>query len=333
MEQEAKNTNKGETPLKILAHNNLIGRIIGKSGASIKNVMEETNSKITVSSIQDVSSFNLERTITVKGSVESMSKAEAMISAKMRQSLENDLAAMAPQSMMFPGLPPMAMMSTLGTAGGYPRGPRSYNSYNSSYHQPLPPPPSGVYPGSVMPEHQGSTQENTYLYIPNAAVGAVIGTKGNHIRNLIRFSGSSVKIAPLNKDEPVDHATERKVTIIGTPEAQWKAQFLIFEKLREEGFAGNDDVRLKAEIMVPSSQVGRIIGKGGQNVREMQRVTGSVIKLPEESQNTEGEETPVHIIGTFYSVQSAQRRVRALVNSILGPIPQRRRSQRGGDHN
>ena len=29
-------------------------------------------------------------------------------------------------------------------------------------------------------------------------------------------------------------------------------------------------------------QVGRIIGKGGQNVREMQRTTSSVIKLPEQ---------------------------------------------------
>ena len=29
-------------------------------------------------------------------------------------------------------------------------------------------------------------------------------------------------------------------------------------------------------------QVGRIIGKGGQNVREMQRLTGAVIKLPEQ---------------------------------------------------
>ena len=49
---------------------------------------------------------------------------------------------------------------------------------------------------------------------------------------------------------------QRRVTIVGGPEAQWKAQYLIFEKLREEGFAsGVDDVRLTVEIMVPSAQV------------------------------------------------------------------------------
>lgn len=78
--------------------------------------MQETDTKITVSSINDISSFNLERIITVKGTIDNMSLAEAQISAKLRQSYENDLQAMAPQTMMFPGLHPMAMMATAGTA-------------------------------------------------------------------------------------------------------------------------------------------------------------------------------------------------------------------------
>jgi predicted PilT family ATPase len=65
-------------------------------------------------------------------------------------------------------------------------------------------------------------QETTFLYIPNNAVGAIIGTKGTHIRNIIRFSGASVKIAPLEQDKPQDQQTERKVTIVGSPESQWK---------------------------------------------------------------------------------------------------------------
>lgn len=84
-----------EITLKILAHNNLIGRIIGKGGNTIKRIMQDTDTKITVSSINDINSFNLERIITVKGSIDNMSKAEAMISQKLRQSYENDLQAMA----------------------------------------------------------------------------------------------------------------------------------------------------------------------------------------------------------------------------------------------
>jgi predicted RNA-binding protein YlqC (UPF0109 family) len=38
-----------EISLKILAHNNLIGRIIGKGGNTIKRIMQDTDTKITVS--------------------------------------------------------------------------------------------------------------------------------------------------------------------------------------------------------------------------------------------------------------------------------------------
>lgn len=89
-------------------------------------------------------------------------------------------------------------------------------------------------------------------------------------------------------------------------ELRFQAQYLIFEKMREEGYvAGTEDVRLTIEILVPSTQVGRIIGKGGQNVRELQRVTGSVIKLSEQQATPPSaeEETTVHIIGPFFSVQ------------------------------
>ncbi|KAK5645814.1 hypothetical protein RI129_004278 [Pyrocoelia pectoralis] len=321
MQQEANNTNKGEISLKMLAHNNLIGRIIGKGGNTIKRIMQETDTKITVSSINDINSFNLERIITVKGTIENMSKSEAQISAKLRQSYENDLQAMAPQTMMFPGLHPMAMMATAGI--GY--GSRGLYAGQAPY--------PGMYPAGA-PSGAGDSQETTFLYIPNNAVGAIIGTKGSHIRNIIRFSGASVKIAPLDESKPQDTQTERKVTIVGSPEAQWKAQYLIFEKMREEGFvAGSDDVRLTVEIMVPSSQVGRIIGKGGQNVRELQRVTGSVIKLPEQGSSPQDDETIVHIIGPFFSVQSAQRRIRAMVlQSVVPPQGRQRGRQSSKEH-
>ncbi|XP_045124778.1 insulin-like growth factor 2 mRNA-binding protein 1 isoform X3 [Portunus trituberculatus] len=321
MQEEADNTNKGEVPLKILAHNNLIGRIIGKGGTTIKKIMDDTSTKITVSSINDINSFNLERIITIKGSIEDIAMAENMISARLRSSYESDLQAFAPQSAMFPGLHPMAMMSTVGF--GLPRGGGGgaagagmgmYGSSPTSYPPLYPTPISSQqgYHGSEAAE-VGGEEETAYLYIPNSAVGAIIGTKGSHIRNIIRFSGASVKIAPLEDEGRPTEQSERKVTIVGSPEAQWKAQFLIFEKLREEGYGvGVEDVRLTVEIVVPSSQVGRIIGKGGQNVRDLQRQTGSVIKLPQQGSTT-SEETTVHIVGPFFSVQSAQRRIRAII--------------------
>lgn len=239
----------------MLAHNNLIGRIIGKAGITIKRIMTETETKITVSSINDITSCNPERIITVKGTVESMSKAEAKISLKLRQSYENDVQAMAPQSIMFPGLHPMAMMSTAGNGMGYAQQrPQNTSAQYQPSSYPIYQPPVGLPPGTT------EQPETTYMYIPNTAVGAIIGTKGSHIRNVIRFSLATVKIAPAETERGApDSQADRKVTIVGSPEAQWKAQYLIFEKMREEGFvSGQDDVRLTVEILVASSQVHQI---------------------------------------------------------------------------
>ena|SRR6218665_313461 len=77
---------------------------------------------------------------------------------------------------------------------------------------------------------------------------------------------------------------------------------MVFEKMKSEGFAGNDEVRLKTAIRIPKTFVGRIIGKAGKNVRELQRVTGAMIKLPEDPA-TQGDEVTVEVFGNFMSTQ------------------------------
>ncbi|KAH7965758.1 hypothetical protein HPB49_010423 [Dermacentor silvarum] len=347
MQQEASNTNRGDVPLKILAHNNLIGRIIGKSGNTIKRIMEQTDTKITVSSLHDGSALHLERVITIKGKPEGVCRAEQLVSAKLRQSYESDLAALAPQSLMFPGLHPMAMMSAYAPpppVHGPPARPPHYRGGGGGGPYPHPPTMGGGYMGGAphgpmggyMSPGHGVERELVCLYIPNTAVGAIIGTGGSSIRDMIMVSGASIKVAQPNKDDPAD-AHERKVTIVGTPECQWRAQSMIFNKVCYEGCMGNPDGTLRVEIFVPSNQVGRIIGKGGQTVRELQRLTRALIKLPEESQNANTEETPVHLLGDFFSTHAAQRQIRALVNRNQmvggqGPYPMHPRMgpRRGG---
>ena len=49
--------------------------------------MEDTDSKITVSSISDISSFNPERVITIKGAIPDISRAEAEVTGSHHQFL------------------------------------------------------------------------------------------------------------------------------------------------------------------------------------------------------------------------------------------------------
>ena len=44
---------------------------------------------------------------------------------------------------------------------------------------------------------QAPEQETVHVYIPAQAVGAIIGKKGQHIKQLSRFAGASIKVCAL----------------------------------------------------------------------------------------------------------------------------------------
>ncbi|CAF1121741.1 unnamed protein product [Adineta steineri] len=389
MYEDAQNKNKAnEIVLKVLAHNNFIGRIIGKGGNIINSIKKETDTNITVSSINELNSYNIERIITIKGELEQQIRALESIYTKLCSAYENDNARtwnnpttqyhqqqqQQQQQQLMQHFAQQAVMATA-TSNGPPLLPTHYtqqqqplmqqtptNNSNSSsskyieqqphqaalYQQPYYPPVFSApgpyymsyqpmnhiaashshqygngtlnqhqqqYPQSIVPLSQNASAaiETVHLYVPNAVIGAIIGTKGLFIKSIIKNSNAIVKISPPNPQEDQNKIVDRQVTISGTPEAQWKSQYYIYDKIRQEGYAGDDEVRLRAEIYVPTSLIGRLVGKGGQNVRQLQQSTGAIIKLPEDSQQTSASEVPVKIIGPFQASQFAQRRIQSII--------------------
>ncbi|XP_029293692.1 insulin-like growth factor 2 mRNA-binding protein 1 isoform X1 [Cottoperca gobio] len=299
MHQEAKDTKTAdEVPLKILAHNNFVGRLIGKEGRNLKKVEQDTDTKITISPLQDLTLYNPERTITVKGLIEACCHAEGEVMKKVREAYENDIAAMNQQTHLIPGL-------NLGALGLFP------SSSN------MPPPPPGNASGSAPYGCFGAPeQETVHVYIPAQAVGAIIGKKGQHIKQLSRFAGASIKIAPAEAPD----SKMRMVIVTGPPEAQFKAQGRIYGKLKEENFFGpKEEVKLETHIKMAAAAAGRVIGKGGKTVNELQNLTAAEVVVPREQTPDENDQVIVKINGHFYASQLAQRKIRDILTQVKQP--------------
>lgn len=357
MYADAKAKNKtAEIVLKILAHNDFIGRIIGKGGNIINTIKKETETNVTVSSINELNVNNFERVISVKGELDQQIGALDVIYKKLCAAFESDQTRqwVYPTGSILPFYQPqqqqqlmqyIAQQATLmpnqyptsaGQNGNSNSAPNSNGYYqNPPYQATIFPTANPFYlpypatspmnlPFVNQPYSNGnyaSTQtpgtipvETVHLYVPNSMVGCIIGSKGLFIKSIMKNSNASVKVSPVNPDEDQSKIVDREIVICGTPEAQWKSQYYIFEKLRLEGYSNHDDgVRLRAEVSVPTSLIGRLIGKGGQNVRQLQQSTGATIKLPEDSQQTTASEIAVQIIGNFQASQFAQRRIQSII--------------------
>uniref|UniRef100_A0AAR2IU36 RRM domain-containing protein n=1 Tax=Pygocentrus nattereri TaxID=42514 RepID=A0AAR2IU36_PYGNA len=261
MQKEALDTKiTEEIPLKILAHNNFVGRLIGKEGRNLKKIEQDTGTKITISPLQDLTLYNPERTITVKGPIEACATAEEEVMKKIRESYENDVAAMNLQSNLIPGLNLNALgLFPVGTSGG-------------------------MSPSMV----------------PGPPTGA-------------QASYPSFGIAPADEMD----AKQRMVIIAGPPEAQFKAQGRIFGKLKEENFFGpKEEVKLEAHIKVPSFAAGRVIGKGGKTVNELQNLTSAEVVVPRDQTPDENDQVVVKITGHFYASQMAQRKIQEILSQV-----------------
>ncbi|XP_018425598.1 PREDICTED: insulin-like growth factor 2 mRNA-binding protein 3 isoform X2 [Nanorana parkeri] len=316
MQKEAQDTKfTEEIPLKILAHNNFVGRLIGKEGRNLKKIEQDTDTKITISPLQDLTLYNPERTITVKGSIEACAKAEEEIMKKIRESYENDIAAMNLQAHLIPGLNLNALGLFPPSSSGMPPPSVGVSSPTSSAAYP---------PFSV---RIVSESETVHLFIPALAVGAIIGKQGQHIKQLSRFAGASIKIAPAEGPE----AKLRMVIITGPPEAQFKAQGRIYGKLKEENFFGpKEEVKLEAHIKVPSYAAGRVIGKGGKTVNELQNLTSAEVVVPRDQTPDENDQVVVKITGHFYASQLAQRKIQEILAQVRRQQQQQQKTAQSG---
>ncbi|XP_050397075.1 tudor and KH domain-containing protein isoform X3 [Patella vulgata] len=117
-----------------------------------------------------------------------------------------------------------------------------------------------------------SRQTVIEVKVPRSIVGPLIGRQGANIKKLQEESGARVNF----KDESTlsrSSDDNRTVIIRGTSESAQKAELMIRKIIADM------PAILTEEIQVPAVALGRIIGRGGENVRELSRISKAKIYI------------------------------------------------------
>ncbi|XP_029455377.1 poly(rC)-binding protein 4 isoform X3 [Rhinatrema bivittatum] len=197
---------KPPVTLRLVIPASQCGSVIGKAGSKIKEIRENTGAQVQVAG--DLLPNSTERAVTVSGTPEAVIQCVRQICAVILES--------PPKGATIPYRPSLSLGAVLFSGNQMTKLQQLSMHTNpfSSLAQ-----VSSMVSGTVEPNTQTTSQE---FLIPNDLIGCVIGRQGSKISEIRQMSGAHIKIG-----NQTEGASERLVTITGTPNSITLAQYLI----------------------------------------------------------------------------------------------------------
>jgi len=198
------------TSIRLLISHNLMGSVIGRNGLKIKAIQDSSGARMVAS--KDMLPQSTERIVEVQGPSDAIGRAIEEIGRCLLEDWERGAGTV----LFHPGV------------GDERSGRRSSNA--SRRYGDAPNGRGRTSPSPNAPSPPPTNLRTQNISIPSDMVGCIIGRNGTKITEIRRLSGSKISIAK----EPHDETGERMFTIVGTPEANEKALFLLYNQLESE---------------------------------------------------------------------------------------------------
>eukprot|EP00249_Psilotum_nudum_P018423 c26796_g2_i1 orf=228-1925(+) len=315
---------------RLLVPNNQVGCLIGKGGKIIEQMRKEIGGQIRVLPRDQLPACALptDEIVQLSGEPALVKKALYAISSKLFENppRERTQRPSIPQGSTIPsadsylssgnllshggsfippaGGPIMGLRHSIPSLGGLGGG-EVGNTWSFGSSLPV---LSSV--GTDVPHVGGSEEFSIKVLCPNEKIGSMIGKGGNNIRKLREDTGAKIKIG-----DPISNSDERIIQISSTEymdgttspaiDAALQVQIRLAEVATEKD---TDSTTVTTRLLVPSNQIGSLIGKGGQIIADMRKSTKANIKIPskDELPPAAGESDELVLIsGEQYAAQAA----------------------------
>lgn len=149
----------------------------------------------------------------------------------------------------------------------------------------------------------GDERIELHFIILSQDAGGIIGREGRNIRQMRDESGANINITG-------GTGVERILNIKGIAGQIKAAVQMTAEKLQEISTNGNTEnvPPVTMRLLVPNSQCGPLIGKGGQRIKEIRGASGATITIPSETLPGSSERS-VTLAGSPQSVGSCVAKI------------------------
>ncbi|KAL8551650.1 hypothetical protein ACS0TY_000650 [Phlomoides rotata] len=190
-----------ESKIRLVVPNSSCGGIIGKGGAIIRSLIEDSRASIKISPQDNFYPGLHDRLVTVAGALDEQMRALELILEKLADDQHYRQSANAP----------------------FPYAAVAYNGMNYG-----PNGAGGKYQNNRFPNKEDRTSSIT-IGIPDEHIGIVVGRGGRNIMEMSQLSGARIKIS--ERGDFMSGTSDRKVTITGSQRAIHIAESMISRKV------------------------------------------------------------------------------------------------------
>ncbi|KAI5476422.1 hypothetical protein MNV49_007735 [Pseudohyphozyma bogoriensis] len=225
------------TSIRLLISHLLIGSVIGKGGAKIRQIQDLSGARMVAS--KEMLPQSTERIVEVSGSAEAVRLAIAEISKCLIEDWDRSQGTVLYHPGSENGIVGNGYPSAQGSYGarrtsGGPNAAGGFRRSSAGFDATRERQPSGDGqargPGGEPVSSSDPNYREQKISIPSDMVGCIIGRGGTKINEIRRLSGSKISIAKTAHDE----TGERMFVISGLPANNEKALFLLYNQLESE---------------------------------------------------------------------------------------------------
>mmetsp|Transcript_29345 Transcript_29345/g.76920 ORF Transcript_29345/g.76920 Transcript_29345/m.76920 type:complete len:377 (+) Transcript_29345:207-1337(+) len=274
----------GSVPLKILIRNEALGMIIGKGGATIKQLSADSNTKFTINKPEMTPGPETLRIVTVEGDSGALSKALEMVLGKVEEVRKPSRASVY-GAMAFPSASSRRERNTvlvLESMIGAVIGKGGINARS-------------ITEGSGAKIHIETRAEKETR---EAEAEADEDSGGSDERHVIIMGNAEQQF----------NAQQRLYELLLAEDRRKAAQ------ARKEGRPPKRNPRrMKVHYPVAVASLGSVIGKGGSKIEEIAKSSGAKLDLIRWEDEKEDDDVMVEIFGVFEEAQAAQNLIRQVL--------------------